>query len=66
MIATFEKNLRKKRFFDVTNPDDIELFRKFMKDDKWTETGCPFILENPYLSVPHMIQDKIVKNVLRI
>jgi hypothetical protein len=42
--------------------DDVEEYKFFVKNGKW-KTGCPFILEQPYLSVPHMINDKIIRHM---
>jgi hypothetical protein len=66
MINTFQKVFNNKRMFDPNNQKDIDCFKKFLRYGKWDKNGCPFMLENPYISIPHMIQDKIVKNLLRI
>lgn len=57
---------RSKREFDVVNEKDRDEFKHFLKTGKWGTTGCPFVLEFPYLSVPDMIKDKIVKFYLEI
>jgi len=36
-----------------------------MTDNRW-EDGCPFELVWPYLSIPDMIKDQIIKNYLKI
>jgi len=36
-----------------------------MVENRW-EDGCPFELVWPYLSIPDMIKDQIIKNYLKI
>ena len=66
MLASFEKAFPQKRIFNPNNTDDIKSFRKFLIEGRWDAMGCPFILEQPYISIPHMIQDKITKNILEV
>jgi hypothetical protein len=32
----------------------------------WGVNGCPFVLVFPYMTVPNMIQDKIIHSVLGV
>ena len=48
-----------KRPFDPTNRVDLEEFDYFRKNGKWM-SNCPFELEQPFLSIPHMINQKLV------
>mgnify|MGYP003338171561 CR=1 FL=1 len=66
MLPTFQKAFTQKRVFDPNNQKDIESYRMFLIESRWSASGCPFILENPYISIPHMIQEKITKNVLKV
>jgi hypothetical protein len=66
MLTTFQKNFQNKRQFDPNNEKDLDCFKKFLRYGRWETNGCPFLLETPHLSVPHMIQDKIVRNLLRV
>jgi hypothetical protein len=66
MISSFEKKYHNKRLFNPRSKKDVETFKKFLIENRWGGTGCPFILENPYISIPHMIQDKMVKNLFGI
>jgi hypothetical protein len=54
----------KKRIFNPANKEDILIYMDFLKLGTWREP-CPFILENPHLSVPHMINEKIIKHYLK-
>jgi len=58
--------IRTKRKFDVNNKKDVALYKAFIIDGRWGETGCPFTLEFPYLTVPDMIKDKLIHKYLNI
>jgi hypothetical protein len=50
------------------NPKDkahVELYRKFLENDSW-HGGCIFKLEQPYLSIPDMIKDKMIYSLLKV
>jgi hypothetical protein len=66
MLASFQKAFPQRRVFNADNADDIKCFKKFLTEGRWSAMGCPFILEQPYISIPHMIQEKITKNVLEV
>ena len=61
-----ESKLNPKRFFDAKSDKDLGAYRKFLKSKGWGLGGCPFFLVFPYMTVPHMIQDKIIHNVLGV
>lgn len=50
------------RFFDATKQEDMDEYGYFVRNGKW-KTSCPFLLEQPYLSIPHMINEKIVQHM---
>ena len=52
-----------RRIFDPNEKNDLKEYAQFLKNGKWV-SGCPFYLEWPYLTVPDMIKDKIVRNML--
>jgi len=54
-----------KRKFDARNKKDIEVFRTFMAENKWGGP-CPFVLEEPYLTIPDMLKDKYIRSQLNI
>jgi hypothetical protein len=56
----------RKRLFNPKNKTDIALYKTFLKKGSWGSDGCPFLLVFPYMTVPHMIQDKIIHNVLGV
>jgi hypothetical protein len=55
--------LLKREVFDASNPIHIEEVKYFMQNNKWKDI-CPFFLEWPYLTIPDMIKDKIVRNIV--
>jgi hypothetical protein len=55
-----------KDYFDVTNKNHVEVFKQFMETYAWGEKCCPFVLEEPHLSIPDMIKDKLVRHYLKV
>lgn len=58
--------LQPKRYFDVTNKKDVAVFRDFLKSNSWGAKCCPFEIEEPFLTVPDMIKDKLVRKNLKV
>ena len=59
--------LAKKRKFDLNSKKDVEIYKSFLETNSWKITGsCPFQLEFPYLTVPDMIKDKLVRKYLKV
>jgi hypothetical protein len=47
----------KKVLFDIFNTEHIRLYHIFLETGSWKHTGgCPFELQKPWVSVPHMIE----------
>ena len=55
--------LLKREVFDPSNAGHIEEVKYFMNNNRWKDI-CPFFLEWPYLTIPDMIKDKIVKGLV--
>jgi hypothetical protein len=55
-----------KRFFDPKCKADMDVVKKFIKTNGWGKECCPFYLEYPYKSIPAMIKDKIVYNIIGV
>lgn len=47
-----------KILFDIHNKDHVTVYHNYLKNQKW-DGSCPFLLEEPFKSVPHMIERKI-------
>lgn len=61
-----ESKLSQKRFFNPKSKLDLDAYKKFLKTHGWGVAGCPFFLVFPYMTIPDMIQDKIIHNVLGV
>ncbi len=55
-----------KRLFNPKSKNDIAAYKNFLKKGAWGHGGCPFFLVFPYVTIPHMIQDKIIHSVLGV
>ena len=49
-----------KKTLDVNSAKDLRQYQNFLKNKSWGD-GCPFELEWPFLSIPEMIQYKIIE-----
>ena len=49
-------NIKPKRIFSVKSKEDMMIAKKFFKNWSWGGGGCPFVLEQPHLSVPEMMK----------
>ena len=54
-----------KYLFDPRNKYHINLFRYFLNEKRWG-APCPFLLEEPYVTIPDMIKDKYIKYQLGV
>jgi hypothetical protein len=53
-----------KQRFDPYNVEHLRMYQNFIEYKGWGVTGCPFLLEWPFETVPGMIQSRIVKEFL--
>lgn len=65
VLTNYQLIHNQKRSFDPKNKKDIEAFRTFMADNKWGGP-CPFILEEPYLTIPDMLKDRYIRHQLNV
>jgi len=56
----------KKVQFDVNNEEHIDRFKQFFVNKSWGSKGCPFDLEYPWLNIPDMIKDKLIRKMLNV
>jgi hypothetical protein len=56
----------RKRLFNAKSKNDLMAYKQFLSTGGWGKGGCPFLLVFPYMTIPHMIQDKIIHNVLGV
>lgn len=50
-----------KVFFNVNEKDHVLIYSQYLKNNKSWKGLCPFKLEEPYESIPHMIDAKLSK-----
>lgn len=60
-----ERSKHNRRTFNPQDKNDMEEYAYFLKNQKW-RNGCPFLLDWPYLTVPDMIKDRVVRQHLNI
>jgi hypothetical protein len=65
ILNNYQLTFNQKRKFDPKNKKDIELFKKFMAENKWGEP-CPFLLEEPHTIIPEMLKDKYIRSQFNI
>lgn len=55
--------------FDANNKEHVAIYRDFYESGSWSKgrvASCPFSLEEPYQSIPGMINDKLLRKFLGI
>lgn len=55
-----------KRLFNVKSKADLNIFKTYLISNAWGPHGCPFKVEEPYISIPDMLKDKITRHFLKI
>lgn len=51
-----------KEYFSPESTYHLAAYRDFLKNRGWGASGCPFLLDSNYETIPGMIQDKILKH----
>jgi hypothetical protein len=51
--------------FDANNKEHVECFKNFLINSRWP-SSCPFEVEYPWVSIPDMIKDELVRHYLKI
>lgn len=64
-LTEYQLTTNQKRIFDPSKKEDVSLLKYFLKLSKWGKP-CPFLLEEPYLTIPDMVKDKYIKFSLGI
>jgi hypothetical protein len=55
---------RARVLFNPSNYEHMKDYATFIKTSNWSN-GCNYLLEDPYMDIPTMINEKIVQHVLR-
>ena len=61
-----DRLIKTKVLFDVHNKKHVQSYKVFLSEGKWGKDGCPYVLEFPYLTIPDMIKDKLIHNLLKV
>jgi hypothetical protein len=65
-FLTQHQSLKNPKFlFDPKNKYHINLLKYFLNENRWG-APCPFLLEEPYLTIPDMLKDKYIKSQLGV
>ncbi len=51
--------------FDPSNKKHVQIYKQFLISNSW-KSGCPFKLEAPWISVPDMIKDRLIRKLLKV
>jgi hypothetical protein len=62
-LSTFRRSFNPRREFDPTNSQDLQELKFFKKNGKW-KNGCPFYLEDPFIDIPTMCENKFTNYML--
>jgi len=58
--------IKQKIFFNPNDKKHINAYKTFLREHRWGNNGCPFILEFPDLTIPDMIKDRLIHKLLGI
>jgi hypothetical protein len=61
-----ETHIKPKKYFDVNSRHDLRIAKMFFENWSWGGNGCPFVLEQPHLSVPEMMREKIINKMFKL
>lgn len=63
LLNTFRRNFVQRRTFDPSKKEDLQELKFFKDNGKWNG-ACPFYLEDPYIEVPAMCDNKFTAYML--
>ena len=55
--------ISRRQTFNPNSKKHLQEFAYFLQNNKWKNV-CPFFLEWPYLTIPDMVKDKVIRNIL--
>jgi len=62
-LSTFRRSFNPRREFNPADKKDLLELKFFKKHGKW-KNGCPFFLEDPYVEIPAMCENKFTNYML--
>jgi hypothetical protein len=58
--------IQPKRFFNANSKEDLRIAKEFFQSWSWGADTCPFVLEQPYVSIPEMMRDRVLSKLLKM
>jgi len=65
ILNTFRRSFDERREFDPADKKDLQELKFFKEKCKW-KNGCPFYLEDPYIEIPAMCDNKYTNYMLSL
>jgi hypothetical protein len=62
-LSTFRRSFNPRREFNPADKKDLQELKFFKKKGKW-KNGCPFYLEDPFVDIPAMCENKFTTYML--
>jgi len=62
-LSTFRRTFNPRREFNPSSNIDLKELKFFKKNGKW-KNGCPFYLEDPFVEIPAMCENKYTAYML--
>ena len=62
-LKTFRKAFSPRRDFNPSSTKDLQELKFFKENNKW-KAGCPFHIDDPYLEIPSMCDNKFTNYML--
>jgi hypothetical protein len=62
-LSTFRRSFNPRREFNPADKKDLLELKHFKQKGKW-KNGCPFYLEDPFVDIPAMCENKFTRYML--
>jgi len=62
-LSTFRRSFNLRREFNPSLKEDLMELKFYKKNGKW-KNGCPFFLEDPFVEIPAMCENKFTNYML--
>jgi len=62
-LSTFRRSFNLRREFNPSLKEDLMELKFYKKNGKW-KNGCPFFLEDPFVEIPSMCENKFTTYML--
>jgi hypothetical protein len=62
-LSTFRRSFNLRREFNPSLKEDLMELKFYKQNGKW-KNGCPFFLEDPFVEIPAMCENKFTNYML--